>query len=1100
MIKTVKFLGMCLLLLVVSSQNQLHAQGRQITGTVTSSENKQPVVGATVSVKGTRTNVTTDGQGTFRINVDNPTAILVITNTGFVRIEVSTEGKTSVTIELVPDVKALEDVVIIGYQTVKRKDLTGSVSSINAKQLKDIPINSAAAALAGRLAGVQVTGTEGTPNAEVIIRVRGGGSITQDNSPLYIIDGIQVDNALNTISPQDIESIDVLKDASATAIYGSRGANGVVIITTKGGRNVRTTISYSGLIGVTKLPDELDVFNPYDFVVYQYERNRPLGGADSTSFVQQYGTTWDTLNNYKNTPFINWQKQMFGRSAMSQSHNVSLNGGTSNSQYNLSLTSNKEEGLMLGSEFDRKLVGFKFDHNFTQKLKVGFNARYNHTKVSGAGTSNTGSISTNRLRQSVKYRPLLVSGQDIDDYDPAYATQTNGNSLALVNPILLNEAEYRRDYSDIINLSGYFDWKITRFLSFRSTVGYNSSKRLQHSYDDSITNASKLNGSNLPMASIGTNDIRGIVNSNVFTFSSAGFKSNFTKKNVFSVILGHEINDNVVTSTNTFARFFPSGFGAKKALDNMSIGTLYTDPGKPASSKLEDHLVSFFGKINYAFDDRFLLALSLRGDGSSKFSADNKWGYFPAASVAWRVSNEKFWENMTSTISDFKVRLSYGSAGNNRIPNFAYLTQYLSNTQYWINNVLVPAYSSPTLANPNLVWESTVSRNFGIDLGFFKNRFQLSVDIYKNTTEDLLINVPISSSLGYTTQFQNVGSTENKGIEIQLNANIITKTDFTWTASLNLSANKNRVKSLGDYLAKYPGTDQRFFLQSSGWGIASTPADYLVRVGDPVGSIYGFVTDGYYTPDQFDYNTSTGIYTLKAGVASNQPIISSLPAPGSLRFKDLNGDGLINDLDKKVIGVAQPKLFGGLNQQVKWKNFDLSVFVNYQFGNDVYNANKLEFTSGYQTNSNLLEIMNGRWRNVDANGKILQRIVTISSVQFVQGVAPAELLANNTNAQLWSVSTAANAFTLHSWAVEKGSFVRLNNVTIGYTLPSKLLAKMKMQNLRVYVTGNNIHVFTKYSGYDPEVSTRRNNPTTPGVDYSAYPRGRSFIFGINLSF
>ncbi len=1100
MMRIFKKLGLLMLLLACFSNNQLFAQGRTVTGTVTSSENKQAVSGATVSVKGTSTTTTTDAQGSFSITVNNPSAILVVSNSGFVTQEISTEGKTSVTIELTADVKALDDVVVIGYQTVKRKDLTGSVSSISAKQLKDIPINSAAQALAGRLAGVQITGTEGTPNAEVIIRVRGGGSITQDNSPLYIIDGIQVENALNTISPQDIESIDVLKDASATAIYGSRGANGVVIITTKGGRNVRTTISYSGLVGFNKMYNPLEVFKPYDFVAYQYERNRPLGGADSTSFVQQYGTTWDTLNNYKNVPFLDWQKQMFGRTAMTTSHNVSLNGGNSTSQYNLSLTTNKEEGLMLDSEFDRKLVSFKFDHNFTSKLKIGFNARYNHTSVKGAGTSNSGSISTNRLRQSVKYRPLLVGGQDLDDYDPTYATQTNGNSLALVNPILLNKAEYRRDFYDIINLSSYFDWKLTKFLSFRTTVGFNSTKRLQHSYDDSITNASKLNGSNLPMASISTTELRGIVNSNVLTFSSTGLQSEFTKKNVFSVIVGHEINDNRATNTNMFARYFPQGFGAEKAIDNMNMGTLYTDPARPGSSRLDDHLVSFFGKINYAFDDRFLVALSLRADGSSKFAEGNKWGYFPAASVAWRVSNEKFWENMSSTISDFKVRVSYGAAGNNRIPNFAYLTQYLSNTQYWINNALVPAYSSPVLANPDLVWETTVSRNFGLDFGFSKNRFQLSVDIYKNTTEDLLINVPISSSLGYTTQFQNVGSTENKGIEIQLNANIINKKNLAWTATFNLSSNNNRVKSLGNYLAKYPGTDQRFFLQSSGWGIASTPSDYIVRVGDPVGAIYGFVTDGWYSTDQFDYNTGTGIYTLKTGVASNQPIISQLPQPGSLRFKDLNGDGIINDLDKKIIGVAQPKIFGGLNQQVRWKNFDFSVFVNYQFGNDVYNANKLEFTSGYQTNSNLLEVMNGRWRNVDPTGKVLLRVVTISSVQYVQGVAPAELNANNSNAQIWSASTAANAYTLHSWAVEDGSFVRLNNITIGYTLPAKLLAKLKLQNLRVYATGNNLHVFTKYSGYDPEVSTRRNNPTTPGVDYSAYPRGRSFVFGVNLSF
>jgi len=1076
------------------------AQERVVTGTVVSGDSKQPIPNVTVTVKGTRTSTVTDASGNYRIAVSGAASTLVLSHTGFLNMEISIEGKTTADVELQQEIRSLDDVVVVGYQTVKRRDLTGSVSSVNARQLKDIPINSAAQALAGRLAGVQITGTEGTPNADVIIRVRGGGSITQDNSPLFIIDGIQVDNALNTISPQDIESIDVLKDASATAIYGSRGANGVVIITTKGGKNMKTTINYSGLIGISQIANKLKVLQPYDYVQYQYERNKPLGAPDSTNFFAQYGTTWDTLSNYKNVPFLDWQDELFGRNALTQTHNVSLNGGNSTTQYNLSLTSNEEDGLMLGSGFNRKLVSFKFDHSFTPAVRVGFNARYNHTKVSGAGTSSSGSISTNRLRQSVKYRPLLVAGQDLTDYDAVYAAQTNSNSLALVNPILLNDAEYRRDYSNTLNLGAYADWKLTKFLSFRTTVGYNLTQRRQDSYDDSVTNISKQNSA-LPLASIGTTETVGIVNSNVFTFLSSGLSGAFVKKNVFSVIFGHELNQTTIKNTNLLSRFFPFGFGAEKALDNLNVGTQYTDPSKPATSQFDDHLVSLFGKLNYAWDDRFLAAFSLRADGSSKFRQTNKWGYFPAGSVAWRISNESFWERMKPTFSDFKIRASYGTAGNNRIPNFAYLTQYLANTQYWINNQLVPAYSSPSLANPDLVWETTVSRNLGLDLGLLNNRIQLSVDLYKNTTKDLLINVPISTSLGYSTQIQNVGSTENRGIEVQLNATVMSKRDFTWNASFNISANRNRVTSLGDYLGKFPGTDKRFFLVNSGWGIASTPADYIIRVGDPVGSMYGFVTDGYYTTSDFDYNPTSGVYTLKSGVASNQGIVSSIPQPGGVKFRDINGpngkpDGVINDFDKKIIGVAQPKFFGGLNQQLTWKNFDFSVFVNYQFGNDVYNANKLEFTTGYTTNTNLLAIMNNRWKNVDATGKILMRVVNSQIV----GVSPDELNASNPNAELWSPSLAANSFTLHSWAIEDGSFIRLNNVTIGYSLPGELLKKMKIQALRVYLTGSNLQVFTNYSGYDPEVSTRRNNPTTPGIDYSAYPRGRSYVFGVNLSF
>jgi TonB-linked SusC/RagA family outer membrane protein len=974
------------------------AQDRQIKGKVVD-ESGNGIPNANVVIRGNKNGVQTDAQGNFAITVPSGRVVLEISSTGYTTQSMSADGDLSVPIPLVRSIGSLDEVVVVGYQTVKRKDLLGSVSSVGARQLKDNTMNSAAQALAGRLAGVQITGTEGSPNAEVIIRVRGGGSITQDNSPLYIIDGIQVENALNTIAPQNIESVDVLKDASATAIYGSRGANGVVIITTKGGKNARPTISYDGYIGIANIADKLGVLKPFDYVQYQYERNKPLGAPDSTNYFLQYGTTWDTIQNYKNAPFIDWQEEMFGRNAISQTHNVSLNGGNAITQYNLTLTSNTEDGLMLASKFDRKLVAFRFDHNFTPKVKVGFNARYNKTIVDGAGTSNSGSISTNRLRQSVKYRPLLVAGQDLTDYDAIYAAQTNANSLALVNPLLLNEAEYRKEYSDIINLSAYVDWKLTSYLSFRSTYGYNLNKRRQHSYDDSVTNVSRQNSA-LPLAAISTTDNFGVINSNVLTFSSSGLSGGFVKKNVFSVLFGHEVNQSTIKNTNVLARFFPFGFGAEKALDNMNVGSLYTDPSRPTSSQFDDHLVSLFGKINYAYDDRFLAAFSLRADGSSKFRKTNKWGYFPAGSVAWRVSNEKFWDNMRSKISDFKLRVSYGEAGNNRIPNFAYLTQYLANTQYYINNQLISAYSSSTLANPDLVWETTISRNIGLDVGLLNNRIQFSVDLYRNTTKDLLINVPISTSLGYVNQIQNVGSTENQGVELQVNALVMSKRDFSWNINFNLSANRNRVTNLGNYLAKYPGTDKRFFLINSGWGISSTPADYIIREGDPVGSMYGFITDGYYSTNDFDYNNTTGIYTLKSGVASNQPIISSLPQPGSVKFRDISGpdgkpDGLINDFDKKVVGVAQPKVFGGINQQFTWKNFDLSVFVNYQWGNDVYNANKLEFTTGYTTNTNLLDIMTARWKNVDANGKILQRIVTISNVQYVQGVSPAELNANN---------------------------------------------------------------------------------------------------------
>lgn len=1063
----------------------LYAQSHTFKGKVTD-EKDAPLAGVSVMLKGTGSGTQTNESGVFTLKTNaQGKAELVFSYTGYKTITVPAEDNKDIKVKLDRESNDLNDIVVVGYQTVRRKDLTGSVSSVSAKQLKDIPINSAAQALAGRLAGVQITGAEGSPDAQVTIRVRGGGSITQDNSPLYIIDGIQVENGLNAISPQDIESIDVLKDASTTAIYGARGANGVVIITTKGGKNTggKSTISYNGFVGINKLRKELKVMQPYDFVVYQYERSRG-NATDSTTFAKNYGTTWDTLSNYKNTPFVDWQDEMFGRSAFTQTHNVSLSGGTSATQYSLSLTSNTENAIMQNSDFDRKLASFKFDHNYNSAVKIGFNTRFNNTVVNGAGTSNPGSSSTNSLRQSVKYRPLNIKGQDLDYYDADYAAETNSNSLSMVNPILLNEQSYRKSTTTIVNLSGYVNLTLAPFLSFKSTLGVDINNVRKDAFDDSLTNNSKLNGGSLPMASIGTVKTVTLNNSNVLTFSNAKLTGGFNKRNDITFLLGQEIYQTRVLTQNMYAKSFQSGIPPKTALGNMNLGTYYVDPNNPATSELQYHSASFFGSLNYAYDKKYLLTATLRADGSTKFGPEQskKWGYFPSVSLGWRMLNEKFLQGLTNTFSDLKLRASYGESGNNRIGDYLYLTQFNTGTQYWLNDQLVTGYNNVALSNPNLKWERTISRNIGLDATMLKGRLQFSVDVYKNTTKDLLVAVPIPNTSGYSSQIQNVGSTQNKGIELQVNATPVRSKDFQWTTNFNISYNKNVVKSLGDR--------QTFYLKNSGWALSSSPADYIVRVGDPVGSIYGQQTDGYYKIEDFDYNAATKAYTLKAGVPNNSSITSVTPRPGVLKFKDISGadgkpDGIVDDKDRTVIGVAQPKFIGGLNQQFSYKSFDLSIFINYQLGNDVYNANKLEFTSGYIPNANLLDIMNKRFRNIDGQGNVV--------------TDPTALAALNKDATLWTPSTQANSFTLHSWAVENGSFARINNITLGYTLPEAFLKRVKLTKARIYATVNNVAVITSYSGYDPEVNVRRTNPETPGVDYSAYPRSRSFIFGINLS-
>ncbi|MBK0383102.1 TonB-dependent receptor [Pedobacter sp. SD-b] len=1059
------------LLVIGFTLSAAFAQTRLITGKVTDSTTGETLIGVSVTVVGTKTGTQTDVNGNYSIKAASGST-LTFTYIGFKVKSVKISEQKTLNVILENDSQLLNEVVAIGYQTVNRRDLTGSVSSIGAKQLKDTPINSTAEALAGRLAGVQIISSEGTPGASAQIKVRGGGSITQDNSPLYIVDGVQVEDALSSLAPQDIASIDVLKDASATAIYGSRGANGVVIITTKGGKEQAPKISYSGLVGARKLLRTLDVLKPYDFVLYQYDRSRGSTTQENT-FQSTYGNFAD-LELYKDAPFVDWQDELFGRTALQQTQNVSLTGGTATTKYNVSYTNNSEQGVQLGSDFNRNLINLKLDQKVNDKLSASFSVRYNNTNVNGAGTSSEGSSSTNRLRHAIKYKPILGAGQDLLDYDPDYALETNSNSLALINPLLLNQAEYRKNITNTTNLSGNVTYKFNKYLAFKTTVGVDMQDRRNTFFNDTITSVAKQN-SNMPTAGITTSGRNSLTNSNVLTFDFSKSKSKFAKNNRIDALLGEELYQNKYREDDYSSKFFPVGISPITALGNFSLGT----PNIPTSNQYTERLFSLFGRVNYTFKDKYLLTATMRADGSSKFSDGNKWGYFPSASLAWRISEEDFFKDLKEKIkvSELKLRLSYGESGNNRIDNFLYLTQFSPSGYYTTNNQLNTTYNPSALAFNDLKWETTISRNAGLDIGLFNDRIQITADAYYNTTKDLLFPVPVDPTSGYSTQLRNAASTSNKGLELQISGNIINKKNFSWNANFNLSHNKNNVESIGSI--------SNSALYSSGWGGSNQPSDYIVRVGEPVGTIWGLVSDGFYKIDDFDYNSANGKYTLKSTVASNKSITAADPYPGGIKFKDINNDNVVDINDRTVIGNTQPKFFGGLNQQFTYKNFDLSVFVNFQTGNDVYNANKLEFTSGYTVNSNLLAIETNRWRNVNAQGQ------TVTD--------PVQLADLNKNATLWTPLTTASSFYVNSWAIEDGSFLRLNNITIGYTLPDKTLKKLRMERLRFYATVNNLAVLTNYSGYDPEVNTRRSTPITSGVDYSAYPRSSAFIFGLNLT-
>ena len=1049
----------------------LNAQTRQITGQVKESEKGESLPGVSVALSGTSTGTVTDLDGKYSLAIpEKGDAQLTFSYVGFTAQTVSVGNQSVIDIALVSDSKLLDETVVIGYGSVNKRDVTGAVSSLSEKQLKDNPLSSAAEALTGRLAGVQVTSTEGAPGADVVIRVRGGGSITQDNTPIYIVDGIQVENALSVVSPQDIASIDVLKDASSTAIYGARGANGVVIITTKSGKSGKTTVSYNGSYGYREIAKKIDVLDPYEFVVWQYEKAKLLGGVDTTNFQRTYGTTWDTLSVYKNIPQINWQDKVFGRQAGYQNHNIVISGGSKTTNYNLSLTSNKEDGVLLESGFDRKLVNFKLDHTANDKFKFGFTTRYQNQTIRGAGTTASGTRTTNRLRHSIQYRPFEIpTAPTADEFDEDYFIRSAGS----INPVILTQAEYRRNYISGINLSGYLNYNLTKNLVFRSTFGYDNAVAKNNLFYSKITSTAR-NAASLPVAQIDNRNALTLNNSNTLQWT----KNKIANHHDVNVLIGQELYETSGRSTNIETRYFPADISAEKALANMGLGSPPTGSSQRPPISFEgppSRIFSFFGRTNYSYDNKFLASLSLRADRSSKFLYDKGLLVFPSGSAAWRFTAEKFMQN-AKWLSDGKIRAGFGASGNNRINDLLYLQLYGVTGEYAINHSILPGFAPTALSNPNLRWEKSLTKNVGLDLSFMENRIQLTVDAYKNDGKDLLLAVAIPPTNGYTTQLQNVGSTSNRGVEFQLNGDIIRKSDFRWNTSFNISFNKNRVESLGGLVQQ---------TRNAGWQGSDGADDYLVKVGEPVGLMYGFVTDGWYKIEDFDYNATTKAYTLKAGVP-NSINISGAIRPGSLKIKDLNGDGAITtDGDRRVIGNANPKFSGGWNNQFAYKGLDLSVFVNFVVGGDVYNANNIEWTDGTFPNLNLLAKMKDRWRNVNEAGQIV--------------TDPTALAALNANAQIWSPATAQRYF-VKSTDIEDGSFLRLNNITLGYTFPNALIKRLKMSQLRLYATVNNLKVFTNYTGYDPEVTARRTDPLTPGVDFGAYPRSRTYVFGVNVSF
>ena len=1074
-----------LILLVVLCCPIVAFAQRDITGSVIDSYG-EPVIGATVTVKGTATGTLTNANGTFNLKVPKGGEALVFSYLGMETVEIPFNRKNLV-YKVVMKEKSIDmdEVVVIGYGTIARKDLTGSVATLSGKSIANIPISNTVAALTGRMAGVNVTTTDGAPDAEIQVRVRGGGSITQDNSPLYIVDGFPMDR-ISDISPNDIESIDILKDAASTAIYGARGANGVVIITTKSAQAGKTTINYNGYAQYKKVAKKYDVLDSYEFVTLQHELLTLKYGEDISNFLKIYGDI-DDFDIYKNIKARDTQDEMYGRDAWGQSHNISINGGTDKTKFTASFTYLNEDAILLNSSFERFNANVKLNHQISRALKFDLSAYYSNAVTMGAGTSAT---SSTQIKNAVSFRP--VTGRDTrGDINIEEAADDDIEALSeLYDPVLLINQDYKKQKREELNVNTALSWTINKMFSWKSEFGIQTSDRKIERYYGPITYTGRKNAGK-PVAEIQSQERPRWRTAHTLNFKLRNLKGIHSLSAVAGFEAMSEENRSIISSS----RMFPEDFTPQKAFDRMQSGsTEYTITNNGADTRL----ASFFGRANYTLKDRYLFTATVRADGSTKFAPGNQWGIFPSAAFAWRISSEPFLKNV-SQIDDMKIRLSYGEAGNNRIDNDMWRRTYvgaITSPVAGVGNVpnLYYENTSSTLINPSLKWETTITRNFGIDYSFFNNRLSGTIDFYWNTTKDLLLRSVVPASSGYNDQLRNIGQTSNRGFEFSITGQLVRKRNFSLTATLNFSLNRNKVDKLA-------GVDETFY--RSGWAEGLRESDdFILRVGQPTGLIYGYVTDGFYQVDDYQQG-SDGKWYLKEGIANSQSITQAyntinqgagVPSPGSLKLKKTtpvdpdNPDTYnITPDDRQIIGNTNPKHTGGLNLSAVYKNLDISLFFNWVYGNDVYNANKIQFTTQWKKDYyNMLSVMSSanRFRYMDDAGN---KITDMEQLRTL-----------NENATIWS--PAMKIPVLHSWAIEDGSFLRLNNITIGYTLPTKWTKRVLINRCRVYCTVNNVFVWTKYSGFDPEVSTCLSTPLTPGVDFSSYPKARTFTLGANITF
>jgi TonB-linked SusC/RagA family outer membrane protein len=1039
---------------------QALAQDRTVSGRVTA-EDGSALPGVNVSVRGTTRGVTTDAQGAYRISAP-ANATLIFSSIGFIRQEIAVGTRSTLDVQLAADSQELSEVVVVGYGTQSKKTTTGAITSIGGEKIAALPVQSFDQSLAGRAPGVNVTIPNGVLNNAPVIRIRGVSSISQSSSPLIVVDGLPinsgdvssggftVNNPLGDINPNDIESVEVLKDASATAIYGSRASAGVLLITTKKGKEGKARISYDGWIGQTQAFRFFDLLNAQQYMDIKNEAARNFYRDPNNALYNPFNPTLDANGNVVDTDWYDYVYQ----NGLSHSHNLSINGGTRETKYAFSLGYTDQQGMIKKNTFSRLSGRMNIEHQLNKAIKVGANITLANSFNRSPNTGTTGAFSTGGLG-----RLPLVLQPNVAPYNPdgTYNINRAANNLGLGNNLLspggyynpLPDLDLSKFTSENDHLLGnvFADVRLLEGMTFRTSYGIDNTK---------IEDIDFRNGIHGEAGSLGGQANNIFTNVKVWNWQNY-LTYNFTlaQNNNFSVVVGTEAQKFTINrwgaSRQGLADPFFSSYQGNFTTNNPPVGNFQTQSG----------FVSYFGRVNYDFNQKYLFSFTLRRDGYSAYSANNKYGNFPGGSVGWRVSEEGFWKNSSlgRTLNEFKLRASYGITGNSAVNNnFASLSLFGSGLYG-----TVPTWVFVQAGNPNLQWETSTKLDLGINFGLFSDRITGEVTYFENLVDNLVLDEPQAPSRGIpgNSIATNIGSMNNKGVEFSVGAKVLEKGKFSWNTSFNFTTIKNTVTALANNNADiYPSTGG---LESSN----------VVRVGESIGSIFVIRTAGVNPENGRRIFVRT--ITLPDGTQRDQRIQFDFSAPAVSRWTDVETGAVVAGVtgaDRVVIGSALPTWYGGFDNTFRLGNLDLNVLFQFSGGNYIYNGTKAGLRDMRPWN-NHTDVLN-RWQNPGDVTNI-----------------PRLVLGDNIS------NGSANPISEN---VEKGDFLRARNIALGYTLRNNFLNRANIASARVYAQVQNAFVLTGYSGADPEISTNRNSNQAPGVDRNSTPQARTFTLGLNLSF